>query len=119
MMISRKWLSRIIKVALIGRPIWPEYPAKPSVINRRRRLEWRYPAASDVATHLEMRMKIKSIETFSNVHVTFVRVTAENGATGWGQTAPYHADITALVLHRQVAPWALGCAVDCDLDDMM
>jgi L-alanine-DL-glutamate epimerase-like enolase superfamily enzyme len=64
-------------------------------------------------------MKIKNIETFSNAHVAFVRVTAENGATGWGQTAPYHADIAALVLHRQVAPWALGCAVDCDVDDLM
>ena len=64
-------------------------------------------------------MKIVRIETFSNVHLAFVRVTAENGATGWGQTAPYHADITAQVLHRQVAPWTLGCAVDCDLDDLM
>ena len=64
-------------------------------------------------------MKIKSIETFSNSYVTFVRVTAENGATGWGQTAPYHADITALVLHRQVAPWVLGVGVHCDLDDLM
>ena len=64
-------------------------------------------------------MKIKTIETFSNTHIAFVKVTAENGATGWGQTAPYHADITALVLHRQVAPWALGRAVDCDLDDLL
>jgi L-alanine-DL-glutamate epimerase-like enolase superfamily enzyme len=79
---------------------------------------WR-PAIAGARIHVEIRMKIKSIETFSNVHVAFVRVTAENGATGWGQTAPYHADITALVLHRQVAPWALGCAVDCDLMDLM
>ena len=64
-------------------------------------------------------MKIKSIETFSNIHLAFVRVTAEDGSTGWGQIAPYHADISALVLHRQVAPWALGAAVDCDLDDLM
>lgn len=64
-------------------------------------------------------MKIISIETFCNRDIAFVRVTAENGATGWGQTAPYHADISALVLHRQVAPWVLGAAVDCDLDDLM
>ena len=64
-------------------------------------------------------MKINSIETFTNADVAFVRVTAENGAFGWGQTAPYHADISALVLHRQIAPWALGCAVDCDLGDLM
>ena len=35
-------------------------------------------------------------------------MTAQDGTQGWGQVSPYHADITALVLHRQVAPWALG-----------
>ena len=53
-------------------------------------------------------MKIQSIETFTNEFVCFVRATAENGATGWGQVAPYYADITAEVVHRQVAPYALG-----------
>lgn len=53
-------------------------------------------------------MKIKSIETFTTEFICFVRVTAEDGSTGWGQVAPYFADITAQVLHRQVAPYALG-----------
>jgi L-alanine-DL-glutamate epimerase-like enolase superfamily enzyme len=53
-------------------------------------------------------MKIRSIETFCNEFVGFVRVTAEDGSQGWGQMSPYNADITSLVLHRQVAPWALG-----------
>ncbi|MFI4987900.1 MAG: mandelate racemase/muconate lactonizing enzyme family protein [Alphaproteobacteria bacterium] len=53
-------------------------------------------------------MKIRSLETFCNQFVGFVRVTADDGSEGWGQVAPYNADITALVLHRQVAPWALG-----------
>lgn len=53
-------------------------------------------------------MKIRSIETFCNPFVGFVRVTADDGAQGWGQVSPYNADITSLVLHRQVAPWALG-----------
>jgi len=53
-------------------------------------------------------MRIQSIETFSNELVGFVRVTVEGGAIGWGQVAPYNADITSLVVHRQVAPWALG-----------
>lgn len=53
-------------------------------------------------------MKIKAIETFTNEFVCFVRVTSESGAQGWGQVAPYHADITAQVVHRQVAPHALG-----------
>ena len=53
-------------------------------------------------------MNIKSIETFCNEFICFVRVTADNDQQGWGQVAPYHADITAQVLHRQVAPHILG-----------
>jgi L-alanine-DL-glutamate epimerase-like enolase superfamily enzyme len=52
-------------------------------------------------------MKIKCIETFCNEFVGFVRVTTDAGHQGWGQVANYHADITCLVLHRQVAPWAI------------
>ena len=62
-------------------------------------------------------MKIKSIETFTNEFICFVRVTAEDGAQGWGQVAPYCADITAKVLHRQVAPWALGMNCE-DIDEI-
>ncbi len=53
-------------------------------------------------------MKIQRIETFCTAYVGFVRVTADDGAQGWGQVSTYHADISALVLHRQVAPWVLG-----------
>jgi len=60
-------------------------------------------------------MKIKSVETFTNEFVCFVRVRADDGSEGWGQVAPYFADITAQVLHRQVAPYALGAdALDID-----
>jgi L-alanine-DL-glutamate epimerase-like enolase superfamily enzyme len=52
--------------------------------------------------------RIVAIDTYTNLFVSLVRVTAEDGARGWGQVAPYHADITAQVLHRQVAPHALG-----------
>ncbi len=51
---------------------------------------------------------IAKLETFANEFVCFVRVTAENGDIGWGQTSTYNADITAQVFHRQIAPWALG-----------
>jgi L-alanine-DL-glutamate epimerase-like enolase superfamily enzyme len=51
--------------------------------------------------------RITAIETFGNEFVGLVRVTADDGATGWGQVAPYNADITCDVLHRQVAPHAL------------
>jgi L-alanine-DL-glutamate epimerase-like enolase superfamily enzyme len=53
-------------------------------------------------------MKIASLETFTNEFVCFVRVTTDTGASGWGQTSTYNADITATILHRQVAPWVLG-----------
>jgi L-alanine-DL-glutamate epimerase-like enolase superfamily enzyme len=53
-------------------------------------------------------MKIKRLETFSTPDVGFVRVTAEDGAQGFGQVSPYNADITCTVFHRQVARWALG-----------
>ncbi len=51
---------------------------------------------------------IEKLETFSNEFVCFVRVTANTGAIGWGQTSTYNADITASIFHRQVAPWVLG-----------
>lgn len=53
-------------------------------------------------------MKIKSIETFANEFVGLVRIRTDNGAEGWGQVSTYNADITAQVMHRQVAPYALG-----------
>jgi L-alanine-DL-glutamate epimerase-like enolase superfamily enzyme len=53
-------------------------------------------------------MKIDRIETFCNEHVGFVRVTAEDGAQGWGQVSPYNADIVCTIVHRQIAPTALG-----------
>lgn len=63
-------------------------------------------------------MKIEKIETFTNEFICFVRVTADDGSTGWGQVAPYCADITATVLHRQVAPYVLGW--ECrDIDGML
>ncbi len=60
-------------------------------------------------------MIIKSIETFSTEYVGFVRVATDTGAQGWGQVSTYNADITSLVVHRQIAPWALGAdALDID-----
>ena len=53
-------------------------------------------------------MKIQSIETFTKGQVSIVRVRADDGAEGYGQVAPFNADITATVLHRQIAPMVLG-----------
>lgn len=63
-------------------------------------------------------MKIASIETYSNTFICFVKVTTDDGAFGWGQVAPYNADITALILHRQVAPHVLGKQA-LDIDDLV
>ncbi|HET8996551.1 MAG TPA: mandelate racemase/muconate lactonizing enzyme family protein, partial [Acetobacteraceae bacterium] len=57
-------------------------------------------------------MKIIRIETFCTEFIGLVRVTAEDGLQGWGQVAPYNADITCSIVHRQIVPWALGW--DCD-----
>jgi L-alanine-DL-glutamate epimerase-like enolase superfamily enzyme len=65
-------------------------------------------AAPDPTRARNARMKIQRIETFCNAFVGFVRITSDDGAQGWGQVSTYHADISALVLHRQVAPWVLG-----------
>jgi L-alanine-DL-glutamate epimerase-like enolase superfamily enzyme len=53
-------------------------------------------------------VKVASVESFGTPDVALVRVRTDEGAEGWGQVAPYNADITAAVLHRQVAPHALG-----------
>ena len=57
-------------------------------------------------------MNIKRIETFTTRQLSVVRVTADDGSQGYGQIAPYHANISALVLHQQIAPHALGADAD-------
>ncbi len=52
--------------------------------------------------------RIRSLETFHDRYVCFVRLTTTLGQVGWGQTSTYNADITARIFHRQVAPWAIG-----------
>lgn len=62
--------------------------------------------------------RIMRIETFATPLIGFVRVTTADGAEGWGQVSTYNSDITAQILHRQVAPWALGRGVDA-LEDVI
>lgn len=52
--------------------------------------------------------KIQSIESFTRDPVSIVRVRTGSGAEGYGQIAPFNADISATVLHRQIAPHVLG-----------
>ena len=53
-------------------------------------------------------MKIKKLETFTKPYVSFVKVTDIENNIGYGQMSTYHADITAQIFHKQVAPWVLG-----------
>ncbi len=53
-------------------------------------------------------MKIVKLETFTKSYVSFVKVTIEDGSSGFGQMSTYHADITSQIFHKQVAPWVLG-----------
>lgn len=53
-------------------------------------------------------MKIERIESYNKDDVCVVKLTSTDGTVGFGQTAPYESDITQMVLHRQVAPLALG-----------
>ncbi len=62
--------------------------------------------------------RIARIETFCTPLVGFVRVSAEDGTTGWGQVSTYNSDLTCEILHRQVAPWALGRGMDA-LEDVI
>lgn len=57
-------------------------------------------------------MKITAIETYADHWVGMLRVRTDEGGEGWGQLSPYNADITAEVVHRQVAPHALGHDAD-------
>jgi L-alanine-DL-glutamate epimerase-like enolase superfamily enzyme len=60
-------------------------------------------------------MKIQRIESFTKGPVSIVRVRTDDGSEGVGQISPYAADISATVLHRMIAPVALGAdATDLD-----
>ena len=54
-------------------------------------------------------MRIQRIETFTRGRqLCVVRIAADDGAEGWGQIAPFNANLSALVLHQQVARHFLG-----------
>ncbi|MBM4149514.1 MAG: mandelate racemase/muconate lactonizing enzyme family protein [Lentisphaerae bacterium] len=53
-------------------------------------------------------MIIERIETYANDALCVVKVYTDDGVYGVGQTAPFDADITALIVHRRMAPIYLG-----------
>lgn len=65
-----------------------------------------------VPDEVEDSVIIKKIETFNSGQIGVVCLTIDTGLQGWGQFAPYDADITTEVFHRHVAPHAIGRPAD-------
>jgi len=57
---------------------------------------------------IEPGLKIAKIESWTRGAYGMVRVTTDDGREGVGQLSSHEADISATVLHRQVAPRVLG-----------
>jgi L-alanine-DL-glutamate epimerase-like enolase superfamily enzyme len=54
-------------------------------------------------------LKIRSVETLTkDANVSVVRVRTDDGSEGYGQLSTFDADLTAQIMHRKVAPLALG-----------
>ena len=65
------------------------------------------PATSNVPGR-EPARRVKTVETFTRGQLGVVRVRTEDGAEGYGQLSTFNADVSAMVMHRQVARYALG-----------
>jgi L-alanine-DL-glutamate epimerase-like enolase superfamily enzyme len=57
---------------------------------------------------IEQGRKVVKIETFSKRDIAAVRVTTDDGHTGWGQISTYSSDIAVIILHRNLAELVLG-----------
>jgi L-alanine-DL-glutamate epimerase-like enolase superfamily enzyme len=66
---------------------------------------------------IERGLKIQSLETFVRGAIGLVRLRTADGREGWGQVAPYEATVTVDILHRLIAPHALG-QDPADIDDI-
>lgn len=90
--------------------IWPAKNNRSGcseLTHNRRKRNLPFSKSAGIAPHIAT-MIITSIETFSNEYVALVRVRTDEGDEGWGQASPYNADITAQLVHRQVACHVLG-----------
>ena len=52
--------------------------------------------------------KITKIESFSTGDVAVVRVSTDDGHSGWGQISTYNSDLASIILHRNLAQHVLG-----------
>ncbi len=53
-------------------------------------------------------MIIKKVQSFYRNNICIVKITSEDGAFGFGQCAAINADITQLILHKQICPHIIG-----------
>ncbi len=72
-----------------------------------------YPYLGRTEDYAELRiidpgLTITKVESWTNVQYSVVRVTTNDGHEGYGQFPAFETDITATVLHRQVAGHVLG-----------
>jgi len=72
-----------------------------------------YPYLGRTEDYTELRiidpgLTIMKVESWTRGPYGIVRVTTNDGQQGYGQLSSFEPDITAAVLHRQVAPHALG-----------
>jgi len=82
----------------------------------------RTPGYRDWAVVPRGQATVKSIETFQRDSLALVRLTGSDGKVGWGQIAPYEADISATVLHRLIARRVIGkdiAGIDAINDDII
>jgi len=73
----------------------------------------RYPYLGRTGDYTDFQLiepgrTITRIESWTQGHYGFVRLTTNDGHQGWGQLSSYEPDLTATVLHRKVVPHALG-----------
>ena len=57
---------------------------------------------------IEPGRKITKIETFSRENIAVVRISTDDGHSGWGQISTYNSDIVSMILHRNLAQKVLG-----------
>lgn len=57
---------------------------------------------------IEEGRKITRIETYSKENIAVVRVSTDDGHSGWGQISTYNSDIASTILHRNLAQHVLG-----------
>ena len=57
---------------------------------------------------IEEGRRIAKIETFSKQDIALVKVSTDDGFSGWGQISTYNSDLATEVLHRNLAHWVVG-----------